>query len=145
MITQDYAGKTLNQALLPVNLNTLLPGVHQNITLAQQVALATNADVYGRQSNFIFAFTGAIPWTKFVPGTMDFNTGSATPDWEGKKPFFASLGKVQQNHQTKSMCASVIMSAYHAHPTTALLIMDCIPHDCFCMASYLPHSVVPPL
>ena len=118
--------------MLPVDLKTLLPGVNQSITLAQQVALATNADVYGRQANFVFAFTGALTWTKFVPGTLDYNTGSATPDWEGKKPFFASLGKDQQNNQTKSAQKLICMYAppYRGMSPSLLILFGLLPYFC---------------
>eukprot|EP00775_Hariotina_reticulata_P009399 gene9399-9563_t len=85
---QDFFVSHLSYALHPSSMAiSTLPNPTADYSIADMVKAVTNTDILSRKMSFVFAFIGAAPLTQLVPGTLNYTTGQAAPQWDADLPY----------------------------------------------------------
>jgi hypothetical protein len=84
---QDFLAAMMSYALHPSSLAiSTLPSPTADYSISDMVQALTNTDIYSRKMAFLYSFYGTSAITQLVPGTLDYSTGQAAPQWDADLP-----------------------------------------------------------
>jgi hypothetical protein len=86
---QDFMAAKMSYALHPSSfaMSTLLPSPTADYSISNMVQALTNTDIYSRKMTFLYVFAGSAAITQLVPGTLNYTTGQAAPQWDADLPY----------------------------------------------------------